>query len=357
MKNYKSYFKIEDLFHVVSGKTSHLQDLSKGTTPFISSTEKNNGIATYVDEEPTFEGNKITVSRNGSVCEVFYQPLPFCASLDDIRVLSPKNFVLDSYVAMYLCTIIKKEKFRYTYGRKFGTTRIKETKIELPVAKSGEPDWVYIRKSIQDVLLKNETLKAVFNGTFNALPKIKNNFILNTKNWKVFKYAGENGVFNIKNGYYNKKPEQGELGNIPFIGATIYNNGVTGYFSLFDIENTQKSQGSIEHELNQKIFKGNCITVSNNGTDVGNAFYQDKDFTCSHDVNVLYLKGREWNKYIAMFICTLIHLEKYRWAYGRKWRPSRMPSSEIKLPVDKKGKPDFEFMENYIKSLPYSANI
>ncbi len=61
-----------------------------------------------------------------------------------------------------------------------------------------------------------------------------------------------------------------------------------------------------------------------------------------------------------MFLYSLIELEQYRWAYGRKWHPKRMPSSMIKLPViDKEGciTPDWEFMENYIKCLPYSSNL
>lgn len=80
------------------------------------------------------------------------------------------------------------------------------------------------------------------------------------------------------------------------------------------------------------MYEGNCITVTNDGS-VGNAFYQLGDFTCSHSVNVLRSKSGEWNKYSAVFVCTLIEKEKYRWAYGRKWRPSRMPDSTIKLPV------------------------
>lgn len=47
-------------------------------------------------------------------------------------------------------------------------------------------------------------------------------------------------------------------------------------------------------------------------------------------------------------------MDKYRWTYGRKWRPIRMRDSTIKLPVNLKGEIDWEFMENYIKSLPYS---
>jgi hypothetical protein len=90
---------------------------------------------------------------------------------------------------------------------------------------------------------------------------------------------------------------------------------------------------------------------------VGCAFYQPIPFTCSHDVNPIYLISRDLNQYLGLFICAVIELEKFRWAYGRKWRPVRMPSSVIKLPVDERGDPDFQFMEDYIKSLPFSLNI
>ena len=86
-------------------------------------------------------------------------------------------------------------------------------------------------------------------------------------------------------------------------------------------------------------------------------FYQPIDFTCSHSVTPVKLKNAKLNQYIAMFLCTLIRLERYRWTYGRKWRPIRMPKSQIKLPVTPQGKPDWQFMENYIKSLPYTKNL
>ena len=97
------------------------------------------------------------------------------------------------------------------------------------------------------------------------------------------------------------------------------------------------------------MFKADCITVSNNGS-IGFAFYQSREFTCSHDVNPLYLLDRPLNVYIGLFLCTVIEMERYRWAYGRKWRPARMPNSLIKLPVDKNNKPDWNWMESFIKS-------
>lgn len=179
---------------------------------------------------------------------------------------------------------------------------------------------------------------------------------IDTSKWEWFRY---DEIFDIKKGFYNKKPDESGSGTIPFIGATDSNNGITSFYTEEEIDVASKTGDSPNQDISDKIFKGNCITVSNNGS-IGYAFYQNRDFTCSHDVNPLYLKGHEMNKYIAIFICVLIELEQYRWAYGRKWRPKRMPSSKIKLPVIKKcglTMPDWDFMESYIKSLPYSSNL
>ncbi len=57
-----------------------------------------------------------------------------------------------------------------------------------------------------------------------------------------------------------------------------------------------------------------------------------------------------------MFLVTIMNLEKYRYNYGRKCSQTRMKQISIKLP-SKKGQPDFEYMENFIKSLSYSGSI
>lgn len=130
-----------------------------------------------------------------------------------------------------------------------------------------------------------------------------------------------------------------ETGDYAYIGATDSNNGVTAYI------------GNTEH-----IHSGNKITVSYNGS-IAEAFYQSDDFWATDDVNVLSLKNHQLNKYIAVFLITLIEKEKYRFNYGRKWKKDIMQQSIIKLPIQSNGSPDWEFMENYIKSLPYSNNI
>lgn len=92
-------------------------------------------------------------------------------------------------------------------------------------------------------------------------------------------------------------------------------------------------------------------------------FYQPVPFWATDDVNVLYFReenGTEFNKYIALFICTILRKEKYRYSYGRKWTLDNMKKSVIKLPsILKSGEvfPDFEYMEKYIKQLYYSDRI
>lgn len=176
---------------------------------------------------------------------------------------------------------------------------------------------------------------------------------LDTRKWHWFRY---DDIFFIKKGFYNKKPDEVPDGDIPFIGATDSNNGITSMCDLPTIEATSKTGDDNNAPLSEKLFEPNCITVSNNGS-IGYAFYQDRQFTCTHDVNALYLKNYTLNKYIAMFLCAIIEKDRYRWTYGRKWRPARMPSSLIMLPVKNDGTPDWKFMENYIKSLHFSVDI
>jgi hypothetical protein len=73
---------------------------------------------------------------------------------------------------------------------------------------------------------------------------------------------------------------------------------------------------------------------------------------------VFELKNHEFNPFIALFICTLIRKEQFRYNYGLKWAvEGRMKQSLIKLPITLEGMPDWDFMENYIKSLPYSKSM
>lgn len=159
---------------------------------------------------------------------------------------------------------------------------------------------------------------------------------LNTENWGWFE-IGDNRLFEIKKGKRLTKADMID-GDIPYIGAIDSNNGVSAMIAN-----------------DEQLHEPNTITVSYNGS-IAEAYYQDCEYWATDDVNVLYPHFK-LNRHIAMFLTTILHNEKYRFNYGRKWKKELMDKSRIKLPVCADGNPDWKYMENYIKSLPYSANL
>ncbi|ECK1938082.1 hypothetical protein FQW23_03440 [Campylobacter lari] len=63
------------------------------------------------------------------------------------------------------------------------------------------------------------------------------------------------------------------------------------------------------------------------------------------------------NKFHLLFITTLLNNEKFKFSYGRAVYSNTIKDMKIKLPVASDNTPDWKFMENYIKSLPYGDCI
>lgn len=140
-------FLLCDLFDLKKGKRLTKADMKPGDTAFISAIDSNNGLRQRVSAAPMHPANLITVNYNGNgVAEAYFQPEPFFAS-DDVNVLYPK-FQIDAAVAIFICTVIRLEKYRFNYGRKWNLERMKESEILLPVDANGEPDWTWMRRFI-----------------------------------------------------------------------------------------------------------------------------------------------------------------------------------------------------------------
>ena len=89
-----------------------------------------------IGQEPIHLGNTISVSYNGSVAEAFYQPVPFWAT-DDVNVLYPR-FTMNVEQGLFICAVIRLEKYRYNYGRKWHLERMRDTVLRLPSLENGE---------------------------------------------------------------------------------------------------------------------------------------------------------------------------------------------------------------------------
>ena len=141
-------YRCDELFEIKKGKRLTKEDMVEGPIPFIGATDANNGITAWVaNDDYLHDGNKITVSYNGSIAEAFYQGVPFVAS-DDVNVLYPK-FEIDRFTALFICTLIRREKYRWNYGRKWPADKMRESAIRLPAAPDGRPDFALMRDYVK----------------------------------------------------------------------------------------------------------------------------------------------------------------------------------------------------------------
>jgi len=127
-------FTFEQLFEIKRGVRVVNRDMEPGDTPLIRCIKENNGVTDYVSLIPNFEGNVISVNYNGSVGEAFYQAKPFFAT-DDVLVLNPKSDYFPRFnekIGLFICTVIKLERFRFHYSRKWNIERMKKSTIRLP---------------------------------------------------------------------------------------------------------------------------------------------------------------------------------------------------------------------------------
>lgn len=145
---------------------------------------------------------------------------------------------------------------------------------------------------------------------------------LNDRKWKEFKI---DDIFVTDKGVYLHRNKMVD-GICPFISAKADNNGVNGFIG------------------NPALFSANSITVEKVKF---SAYYQPHDFYCSHDVTVL--QSEYLNKYCALFICTMIMKQGDKYSYGRQAQLNVTKRQNIMLPITDDGKPDYEFMEQYIK--------
>ncbi len=311
---------LDDIFTIVYGQieyeTTRNLKIKENGTPLISATKQHNGVMGYFDLEPKYQ-NVISVPRVGAnICDALYQGNPCCINNNCLVFIPKKNLSINEM--FYFVFFIRKQKLRFSYGRQVTPERIGQIKVATDV-----PKWV-----------KNYN-QHKYKKIINSIKQEK--ISLKDRTWKIFSY---HRWFDIKKGkrlVISKLNEDKIYGQIPYISSIDKNNGIS-------------------HKINVKPnHDGNTLTINYDGS-VGETFYQPEDFWASDSVNILYPKF-ELNQYVAMFLIVLLKKEKYRFNYYRKWSSEKMNETEISLPVDQSGDPDWKFMEDYIKSLPYSKNL
>jgi len=325
-KNNWQEFRFDKIFTISRGTRLVKIDQINGDIAYISSSKKNNGIDNYIlpPDYMAIYSNALTISNSGSVGYCFYHPYKFVSS-DHCTIIEIKdtNIQLNNYIALFLKPMIEAMRSKYNFAREINNERLSKEIILLPANKAGSPDWQYMSNYIYHISLGINYDKRVVKDKPLALCKSR---------FKEFKVQD---IFALERG--KEQIQQLDDTGIPIISSTSFNNGMVGF-----------------KDNVKKIFSKNRIILANNGS-IGTCFYQDVDFCATQDITVLYNKNL--NIYNALFLTTILKLESHRFAYSRKWNDTRLKNTTLNLPTLASGKPDFDFMENYIKSLPYSSSL
>lgn len=367
-------FKVSTIFSIYNGKGITKEEIEEheGSFTVVQSGEENNGVLGKIDRQYCKEMNYtfsdracLTVARSGSAGFVSFQK-EGCVVGDSAKILLLDEEIASTEIYVFLQTILNKNRFKYAYGRKVTETKYMNDIIKLPIQYNENgtpyidinkkycgagyvPDWKWMEEYIKSLHYKPLTTK-------NQKLHLSQ---FTVDDWKEFYISRTNsrpGLFVIENCRCGSAGNLEEGVEINYIGAKKNDNGVMRKVAR-------------EEPL---VSKGNgIIFVCDGEGSVGFTNYMDEDFIGSTTLSIGY--DEAINPYTAIFLVTILDKEKFKYSYGRKYR-AHINEVVIKLPVwkNEQGKPivdqskkyskdgyipDWQFMEKYIKSLPYGDRL
>lgn len=326
-------FYISDIFIINPGKRLTKSDMILGNKPFIGASDSNNGVTAFISNTNVSEdSNVLGVNYNGSVVENFYHPYT-CLFSDDVKRFKLKDIVGNKYHYLFFKTVILQQKKKYAYAYKFNEQRMQKQMIMLPIDDQGKPDYSFMEQYIKERewQISQNYIKHIGNITQSRMATQS----LESRKWGEF-YLHE--IFpTIQRGKRLKTADH-ICGNVPYVSSSAINNGVDAFIGN-----------------SEKVRKFNdCLTIANSGS-VGTAFYHNYEFIASD--HVTELKSTRLNKYIYLFIATIVQRLETKYSFNREINDTRINKEKILLPIDKNGDPDYDYMEQYAKQMCYLLKL
>lgn len=198
------------------------------------------------------------------------------------------------------------------------------------------PDWQFMEDYIKS--LHSEPITTT-RGAAESLS-------LGVDKWEEFRVRN---LFDITRGQRLIADDR-EQGKLSYFSASQDNNGCTDYIS-------------------NPLFVDKDALIYDT---FGDCYYVSGEFTASDEISILH--NTNMTEKSGLFIATIMSANKYKYAFGRKAFQNKFIDNIIKLPIqrdvfgnpvidpdkkysDKGYIPDWDFMERYIDSLPYSDKI
>lgn len=333
--------RIGDLFSLQSGKANDTLLDEGDDCLYIGAKKRSNGVMRRCATNPKLEqnGNCILFICNGqgSVGYANYIDCNFIASTD---IIAGYNASLNPYVGLFLVTLIDLERPKYSYGRKW-KRHLANTQILLPTSEeTGKPDWAFMENYMRSlpclqIVMDRLSMKVDIGEIRDALKCECNK--MSHRSWQSFSLSD---LFTVEYGNKfdaNKMTSYENQEMVAFVTRSSNENGVSMYVNRIE---------------DVPPYSAGCMTVALGGS-LGSTFIQSVPFYTAQNVAVL-IPDQSMKLEHKLFIATLIHKEattKFM-PFGRELNKYIKGNFSIQLPICEDGNPDWQYMEDYIKSLP-----
>lgn len=302
---------VKDLFDIQYGNGFELTYLQKDPHGFnfVARGARDNGISAVVRKVMginPFPAGSITVAVSGSVMESFLQKKPFYTAYH-VMILNPlKGIEMSDAVKLYYCMCLRRNKYRYSYGRQANET-LKD--LQIPVLED-VPDYVkcFSEKQFKQELFDSIDLsalsgKATETSGFNTLVPLGELFDV------------ENGV--AASNLLRSKTKRSENW-VPFIRPSYrQSTSIDAYVNKYLVPP-------------EKVFPKGTLYVSTNGQGSHTYSYVSAtEFVPNSDVAVLKPK-RKMTLREKLFYAMCISRNRFKFSYGRKPKGEKLEA--IMLP-------------------------
>lgn len=365
-------FEVNKILTIINGKGITKEEIedNKGDFIVVQSGESNNGVLGKIDLEyckskrySYSERPCLTVARSGSAGFVSFQ-IHGCVVGDSAKILllNKDNPTTENYV--FIQAVLTANRFKYAYGRKVTEEKYMNDTIKLPIQHNpdGTPyidhDCTYSEKGyIPDWQFMEDYIKSLKHKPLTTQNKVENTLKFDVGEWKYFYLKN---ICDITMG--NKMDWSAMTMDNPevnFVGRSADDNGVAGKVDIVD---------------DVEPYKAGCITVALGGS-LGSSYLQNEAFYTSQNVSVLEFEDEVSDAAKIFISCLIMNESKYKYfPFGRELNTHIRTDFGFTLPVKHNADgtifiddehtyseegyvPDWQFMEDYIKSLPYGDRI
>ena len=338
-------FLLKDIATLTNGNKFDKNKMSHDNPSinFVSRTGFNNGISDFVDKiegaEP-YPAGAITLALGGSVGSTFVQPQPFYTGQNvGVIEFENKSEKMKQFIAVVLNKVCSTQfsAFKNEINKHFK----RDLAIPLPLKPSADPenytqddiDWDYM-----DMVMSRVTTRAKERLANLPQPTDKKKTPVDTSAWGEF-VVGE--LFDMIQDRRLKKADFIE-GDIPYVMASSYNNGVITYIS------NPITTG--ENLLTADIF--------------GNVFYQSSFIGFGDDNCGLKLKNHKATKYQYLFLATVFKKFQNEASFTNKLRGSWYIQQTFPLPLKPSEDPsnytqediDWDYMDSFMQAIEEKAH-